>query len=68
METLILKEDLNIFYVPASSVPDGIQEAFDRLAKTLPTIEGRTFFGISNKNREGVIVYRAGVLASYESE
>jgi hypothetical protein len=68
METLILKEDLSIFYVAAKSFPDGIQEAFDKLAKTLPTTEGRTFFGISHKNHEGTIIYKAGVLAFYKGE
>lgn len=62
MEIYHLTVELNIVYVTASSFPDGIDEAFDKLKKTLPDAENRTLFGISKPDEHGEIIYKAGAL------
>jgi hypothetical protein len=67
MENYSLKNDLKVFCVTAKSFPDGILQAFLTLEKMLPSIEDRTFFGLSYM-KDGTIVYKAAVLESYEGE
>ena len=68
MEVYTLKEDLKLFCVKAKSFPHDIAAAFDKLVKLLPTMEGRTFFGVSYQASSGEIIYKAAVLESYEGE
>lgn len=70
MEKYILKEDVKIICVQAISFPNGIQAAFNRLEKLFPDVMSRDFYGISCKNREGEIIYKAAVseLADGEAE
>jgi hypothetical protein len=56
-----LKSDIKVFYVTASSFPDGIADAFDKLHVLLLNIDDREFFGISRPNKDGVIIYKAAV-------
>ena len=67
MEIYNLKEDIKVFCTTATSFPDGIQEAFIKLEKMLSK-EGRTFYGISYKNEDGIIVYKAAVSESFSGE
>ncbi len=60
--------DLKLFYVTATSFPDGIKAAFEKLEKIIGDTKGRTFFGISHGTKEGKIIYKAAVLEQYEGE
>jgi hypothetical protein len=68
MENYKLKADVPVFCVTASSFPDCVQEAFQTLEKMLPTMNGRTFYGISWLNENNEIVYKAAVNESYTGE
>ena len=69
MERINLDKDLRIMCVTARSFPDGIQDAFMELEKRAGNaICDRPFFGLSHPNREGTILYRAGVLVEEEGE
>ena len=59
---------MKIFCVRAKSFPYEIKQAFGTLINLLPTIEGRTFFGIAYQNNEGEMIYKAGVLELFEGE
>ena len=67
MEKYNLDKDLKIFYVTASSFPQGIPAAYQELGKRVPLQIGQTLYGIS-RPEDGQIVYRAGVEESYEGE
>ncbi|HXS36301.1 MAG TPA: hypothetical protein VN721_06340 [Flavipsychrobacter sp.] len=69
MEQFHLTDDLKTFYVKAASFRHGVKAAFDKLQNMLPTITGRTFFGISYME-EGTnnIIYKAAVLESFDGE
>lgn len=56
-----LHSDIKVFCVTASSFPDGIGDAFNKLHLLLPNMDDREFFGISCPNQDGVIVYKAAV-------
>ncbi len=68
METFELNNDIPIICVKARSFPFGVQEAFLHLENLLPSIEGRTFYGISYQDKDAGIIYRAAVQESYEGE
>ncbi|NLR80577.1 transcriptional regulator [Chitinophaga eiseniae] len=63
MEPYTLEHDIEVFYVTASSFPEGIPAAFDQLGTLLPNMEGRQLYGISRPENGGHIVYRAAVNA-----
>lgn len=67
MKKYNLDQDLKIFYVTASSFPQGIPAAYQELGKRVPLSIGRTLYGIS-RPEGGPIIYRAGVEESYEGE
>ena len=46
-------------YVEAESFPFGIKEAFKKLESILMEKDNRTFFGISNADKNGKIIYKA---------
>jgi hypothetical protein len=67
MEVYYLDQDLKIFCVRAESFPNDIGKAFSKLIELLPTLEGRTFLGISYQANDHMI-YQAAVLETYEGE
>src|SRR5205085_7028395 len=67
VEIYHLKNDIKVFCETAKSFPDGIQEAFITLEKMLSK-EGRTFYGISYKGKDGKIIYKAAVSENFEGE
>lgn len=58
METKIIQEDTIVFFIEASSFPEGIGIAFQKLFSTFPSTEKRNVFGIS-RPENGKIVYKA---------
>lgn len=67
MEKYNLDKDLKIFYVTATSFPEGITAAYDQLSKLVPLNKDRILYGVS-RPENGSIVYRAGVEELYEGE
>ncbi|WP_212003236.1 hypothetical protein [Chitinophaga sp. HK235] len=68
MEKFILEQDIPVFYVEASSFPEGILAAFKKLYALLPDLNGRRFFGISYPDRSGRIIYKAAVAENAPGE
>jgi hypothetical protein len=68
METFFLERDIKVFYVKASSFPDGVQEAYQKLHLLLVAPAGRRFFGISYPESPGKIIYKAAVEENYTGE
>ena len=58
METIAIDKDIKVFYVTATSFPDGIMEAHQKLHSRVPFSTNRRYFGIS-RPENGVIVYKA---------
>lgn len=55
-------------YVSATSFPEGIPDAFDRLSSHLPPTSPRTLFGISRGDGEVGVVYKAAAEVTYPGE
>lgn len=67
METIIFSNDIRMFYVTAKSFPEGIKEAFDKLAPLFKIKSKRKVLGIS-RLENGKIVYKAGTEMVEEDE
>ena len=59
MENVKIEKDIKVFYVTASSFPEGIREAIDKLHSLFPFSKERNIFGLSRPENGGGIVYRA---------
>lgn len=59
METITVNEDIPVFYVTASSFPEGVLAAHQTLHALIPYSEKRRYFGLSRPENDGGIVYRA---------
>lgn len=68
MEVFELKKDMKVFCIRAKSFPNDIGQTFGTLIQLLPTIEGRTFFGVSYQDKNRDMIYNAAVLESFEGE
>lgn len=60
METITIDKDISVFYIRATSFPEGIVKAQEQLHALLASAPGRTYFGISRPEKGGTIVYKAG--------
>lgn len=67
MQTIKILNDVKLFYIQATSFPDGIKDAFNKLENSLPTKQGREFYGIYEENENG-ISYKAAVLEQFKNE
>ena len=68
MESIFLQKDIKVFYVTATSFPDGIQEAYQKLHSLIGSPAGRRFFGISYPETPSKIIYKAAAEESYTGE
>lgn len=68
METITLKDDIKIVYVTASSFPDGITAAMQKLSDLVPFSEDRTYISVSRPENNEAIVYKAGATELKEGE
>ena len=57
-EKYYLDQDITVLYLTASSFPEGIQQAHEKLHSLVPYPPERKFFGLSRKE-EGIIRYQA---------
>ena len=53
-----MANDIRVFYITASSFPDGVMEAHQKLHSLVPFSTERKYFGIS-RIENGIIVYKA---------
>lgn len=68
MEKTILEQDIKVFYIAATSFPQGIGEATQKLHSLFPFSKERKIFGLSRpENNEGII-YRAAAEEMFEGE
>ena len=68
MDKYYLEQDIKVFYVKASSFPDGIKPAFEKLHSLIKSPVDRRFFGISYPEKPGNIIYKAAVEEKYPGE
>lgn len=70
METIMLPDDIRVLYITATSYPEGILEAHQKLHALIPFSTDRKYFGLSRPEEGGDIVYRAAAeqLAPGEAE
>jgi hypothetical protein len=59
METVNFDNDIKVIYVQASSFPDGIMAAHQKLHRVIPFSTERKYLGIS-RPENGMISYKAG--------
>ncbi len=59
MEKYILDNDITAMYISASSFPDGVLAAHQKLHSLIPFSTNRKYFGISQGNENGGIHYKA---------
>jgi predicted transcriptional regulator YdeE len=60
METLTFDKDITVFYVTASSFPEGVMAAHQKLHSLIPFSTTRKYFGLSRpESSDNKIIYRA---------
>ncbi|MEO8512526.1 MAG: transcriptional regulator [Ignavibacteria bacterium] len=68
MEIHKIKSDIRIMCVQAESFPLGIGGAYTKLRSLLADPDNRKFFGISNPDENGNIIYKAAAEEYYPGE
>ncbi len=58
METITIDNDITVFYVAATSFPNGVLAAHTKIRAVTPPSPGRKYFGLS-RPENGVIAYKA---------
>lgn len=59
MEEYQLPESISAMYITASSFPEGVLAAHQKLHRLVPRTDERKYFGISFPNQNGTIIYKA---------
>ncbi|HEX2629183.1 MAG TPA: hypothetical protein VHM26_09230 [Chitinophagaceae bacterium] len=60
METLTFDKDITVFYVTASSFPEGVMAAHQKLHSLIPFSTTRKYFGLSRpESSDNKIIFRA---------
>jgi predicted transcriptional regulator YdeE len=67
METLTFDKDITIMYISASSFPNGVLAAHQKLHALFPFTEERKYFGVS-RPENGEIAYKAAAEEAYPGE
>src|SRR6476660_4958420 len=68
MEEYYIDKEVKVFYVTATSFPEGVGGAFQKLLSFLPKPNERVLYGISSPNEKGEIIYKAAVAESFPGE
>ena len=63
-----LPKDISVVCITASSFPEGVKAAHDKLHELLPAIKERTCYGISHGSIGNRIVYKAAASEAFEGE
>ncbi|HYV90217.1 MAG TPA: hypothetical protein VE978_00465 [Chitinophagales bacterium] len=67
-EKYAIDKEIKVLCVTASSFPEGVLSAHQKLHSIFPLSDGRRFYGISRSNNKGEIVYKAAVEELHEGE
>jgi hypothetical protein len=67
METITIDKDIKVLCVTATSFPEGIKPAHEKLHSLIPFSTDRKYFGIS-RSENGIIVYKAAAEEMKPSE
>jgi hypothetical protein len=59
MQSYNLEKDILVFCVTATSFPDGVLAAHQKLHGYIPFNEKRNYFGISCPDKTGIIIYKS---------
>ncbi len=59
MKNYNLEKDIEVMCVTATSFPEGVMDAYKKLQSLIPVSKERRYFGISNPNKDGSIIYKA---------
>lgn len=59
MANYVLEKDIQVFYVTASSFPNGVLAAHQQLHAYVEYDANRNYFGISAPDKTGTIIYKA---------
>lgn len=59
MELITLKSDIQVMYIPANKFPDDVPETYTQLEQIISNKTERRYFGYSQPNKDGVIIYKA---------
>ena len=65
MEEYYIDKDIKVFYVMATSFPEGVGGAFKKLLSFLRKPNERSLYAISSPNEKGTIIYKAAVGESF---
>jgi hypothetical protein len=68
MEKYWIDRDIRVFYVTATSFPEGVGGAFQKLFSFLPKPNERILYAISFPNERGQIIYKAAVEELFPGE
>ncbi|HEV8285082.1 MAG TPA: hypothetical protein VGQ09_12280 [Chitinophagaceae bacterium] len=68
IEKHVIDKDIKVACLKASSFPEGIEAAHEKLHALLPNSEQRTFYGISYPDKNGKIIYWAAAKELHEGE
>ncbi len=68
MEKRILDSDRHLYYVEASSFPEGVKAAFDKLQEISGNTTFKDLYGISYMDAGGKIIYKAAAPETFEGE
>lgn len=69
MQEFIVKQDIQVLCVMASSFPEGIMAAYNKLHSILPDAAQRDAYGISHGGASlGSIIYKAGSVMNNEQD
>ena len=59
MELITLKSDIQVMYITANKFPDDVPATYTQLEQIISNKTERRYFGYSQPNKGGVIVYNA---------
>jgi len=67
-EKFVIDEDITVVCIQASSFPEGIQAAWEKLFSAIPSREQRKLYGISFGDENGKIIYKAAAEELHKGE
>jgi predicted transcriptional regulator YdeE len=65
---ITIDQDIKVICINAQSFPDGVMEAFEKLHACIPQSDERKYFGISQPDQKGNILYKAAAEELEEDE
>lgn len=68
MEKQVIANDKHLYLVPATSFPEGVKAAFDKLQEISGNATFDDLFGISYMGADSKIIYKAGAPETFEGE